>query len=50
MVWALADQGFTTFTIPVAPIGVVTLLGVVASILPDRRAARLDVLDAIASA
>jgi putative ABC transport system permease protein len=54
IVRALADQGFTTFTVPVAQLAVVTLIaavaGVVASILPARRAARLDVLDAIATA
>jgi putative ABC transport system permease protein len=54
MVRALADQGFNTFTVPVVQLGVVTLIavvaGVAASILPARRAARLDVLDAIATA
>ena len=50
---ALADQGFKTFTVPVAQLAVVTAIavvaGVAASILPARRAARLDVLDAIAT-
>jgi len=54
IVRALADQGFTTFTVPVAQLAVVTLIaavaGVAASILPARRAARLDVLDAITTA
>ena len=53
MVRALADQGFTEFVIPVMPLAVVAtiaaLAGVAASILPARRAARLNVLDAIAS-
>jgi putative ABC transport system permease protein len=53
IVRALADQGFTEFVIPVMPLAVVTtiaaLAGVAASILPARRAARLNVLDAIAS-
>jgi putative ABC transport system permease protein len=54
IVRALADHGFKTFTIPVMQLGVVTVIavvaGVAASILPARRAARLDVLDAIATA
>jgi putative ABC transport system permease protein len=50
---ALRDQGLKSFTIPVASLIVVVVLafvcGVVAAIRPARRAARLDVLRAIAS-
>jgi putative ABC transport system permease protein len=53
IVRSLAEQGFTEFIVPVGPLAVVAtiavLAGVVAAILPARRAARLDVLDAIAS-
>ena len=53
IVRALAHQeGFITFTTPTATLGVVLVLaagaGVVASLRPARRAARLDVLDALA--
>jgi putative ABC transport system permease protein len=51
LVRALADQGIDQFTIPVVTLGIVVVLaalaGVVAAILPGRRAARLDVLKAI---
>lgn len=54
VVRALADQGFDEFTYPVGNLGVVTaiacLAGAVAAIGPARRAARLDVLDAIVAA
>ena len=52
LVRSLESFGLTRFTVPVAQLVVVVLvagaLGVVASIRPARRAARLDVLDAIA--
>lgn len=53
LVTALADEGLNTLSIPVASLAVVVLLaalaGVVAAILPARRAAKLDVLRAIVS-
>ena len=49
---ALADQGFTAFVIPWGQIAmwiVITgVLGIIFALLPARRAARLNVLDAIA--
>lgn len=49
---ALRDQGFSQFVIPwlwlILGVALIGLLGVVAAILPARRAARLNVLDAIA--
>jgi putative ABC transport system permease protein len=49
---ALRDQGFTEFVIPwlwlVIGVLAMALLGVIAAILPARRAAKLNVLDAIA--
>jgi putative ABC transport system permease protein len=54
VVRALHDDGITQLAIPVgqllAVIGVAAVAGVVAAILPARRAARLDVLGAIATA
>ncbi len=51
LVGALADEGLTTFAIPVMSLVWVVVLaalaGVVAAILPARRAARLDVLRAV---
>jgi putative ABC transport system permease protein len=56
--WGLAEatnkaQGFATFTLPVARIGVILALGALAGILaavrPARRAARLPVLGAMAT-
>jgi putative ABC transport system permease protein len=51
MVRALRGEGLNTFTIPVGQLAVVVVIagiaGVAAAILPARRAARLDVLDAI---
>jgi len=51
LVLALADEGLTTFAVPVVTLAWVVLLaalaGVVAAILPARRAARLDVLRAV---
>jgi putative ABC transport system permease protein len=52
LVTSLASFGLTRFSVPVDQLAVVVLvaavLGVLASIRPARRAARLDVLDAIA--
>ena len=51
MVKALSDQGIDQFAIPWVSLVVVVVLaaiaGVVAAILPSRRAAKLDVLKAI---
>jgi putative ABC transport system permease protein len=51
MVSALAEDGFGTFALPVPSLVAVVVLaalaGVVAAILPSRRAARLDVLRAV---
>jgi putative ABC transport system permease protein len=53
MVDTLADEGFTAFAVPTAQLAVVlvlgALVGVVASVRPARRAAKLDVLEAIAT-
>lgn len=53
MVKALEGEGLNTFTIPVTQLAVVVAIagaaGVVAAILPARRAAKLDVLEAISS-
>jgi putative ABC transport system permease protein len=53
LVTAMRDEGLTTFTVPVVSLAVVVILaalaGVVAAILPARRAARLDVLRAVAT-
>ncbi|MEO8106691.1 MAG: FtsX-like permease family protein [Actinomycetes bacterium] len=52
-VHALADEGIDTFSIPVTRLMVITgaavLAGLLAAILPARRAARLQVLDALAT-
>ena len=51
-VTAMSREGFDQFALPMAPLVVIVvvaaLLGVLASILPARRAARLPVLEAIA--
>jgi putative ABC transport system permease protein len=55
--WALVDtlasEGFTSFAVPSGPLAVVLALGaiagVVAAVRPARRAAKLDVLQAIAA-
>lgn len=51
LVTALKDEGLTAFTVPVGQLAIVAFIaavaGVVAAILPARRAARLNVLDAI---
>ena len=53
LVHAMASQGFNTFTVPVQQLGVIVVFAaaaaVVAASLPARRAAKLDVLDAISS-
>ena len=53
VVHALADQGFTSFVVPTGSLLVVgaiaAIAGVAAAVLPARRAARLDVLGAIAT-
>jgi putative ABC transport system permease protein len=53
MVQALADEGFTTFAVPVTSLAVVLVVGAAAGVLaavrPARRAARMDVLEAIAT-
>jgi len=50
---ALADQGFHTFNVPVLQLAFICILagafGVVAAMLPARRAARLNVLTAIST-
>jgi len=53
MIHALADKGFDAFVVPTGSLAVVGVIaaiaGVGAAILPARRAARLDVLGAIAT-
>ncbi len=53
MVDTLADEGFTAFAVPAGQLAVIlvlgALVGVVAALRPARRAARLDVLHAIAT-
>ncbi len=53
MVTALADEGIGRFVIPVGSLAVIVVLaalaGVVAAVLPARRAARIDILQAIAT-
>jgi putative ABC transport system permease protein len=53
LVSALASSGFTTFAVPTMALAVVlalgALVGVVAAVRPARRAARMDVLAAIAA-
>jgi putative ABC transport system permease protein len=53
MVDTLSSEGFTSFAIPAGPLAVVVaigaLVGVVAAVRPARRAARMDVLEAIAT-
>ncbi|MGV3759144.1 MAG: ABC transporter permease [Actinomycetota bacterium] len=51
LVTAMADEGLTTLAVPVAQLAVVVLIaavaGVLAAVLPARRAAKMDVLRAI---
>ncbi|HLT69420.1 MAG TPA: FtsX-like permease family protein [Acidimicrobiales bacterium] len=53
MVEAMADEGFTSFAVPSGQLAVIVVLGavvgVIAALRPARRAARLDVLEAIAT-
>jgi putative ABC transport system permease protein len=53
MVEAMADEGISSLTIPTAQLAVITVIsalaGVGAAIVPARRAARIDVLKAVAS-
>lgn len=53
IVYALRDEGVTSFTVPIPALIVVVVLaavvGVVSAILPARRAARLNILESIAS-
>jgi putative ABC transport system permease protein len=53
LVRALADEGITDLALPVAKLGVVAgiavIAGLTAALLPARRAARLDILSAIAT-
>jgi putative ABC transport system permease protein len=53
LVSALRDEGLSTFAVPVVSLVVVVVLaalaGVVAAVLPARRAARLDVLRALSA-
>lgn len=53
LIQALKSQGFNTFDVPVFPLAVVTVgaavLGVVAAIRPSMKAAKLNVLQAIAT-
>jgi putative ABC transport system permease protein len=53
MSYALKDQGFTVFSVPITQLFVIALLaavaGVIAAIWPARRASRLNVLAAIAT-
>ena len=53
IVRAMADQGIDTLTVPVGTLAVLTVIagiaGAGAAILPARRAARLDVLEALAA-
>ena len=51
IVGALADEGIDTLTVPAGGLAVITLIaavaGALAAVLPARRAAKLDVLDAL---
>jgi putative ABC transport system permease protein len=51
LVTALKDEGFSTFVVPVGRLVTIVVLaafaGVLAAVLPARRAAKIDVLDAI---
>jgi len=53
MVTAMHDQGLTVFRLPVTSLAVVVVLafiaGIIAAVPPSRRAAKLDVLRAVAS-
>lgn len=53
IVEALRDEGITSYDVPIVQLAVITVLGAVAGVVaavgPARRAAKLDVLDAIGS-
>jgi putative ABC transport system permease protein len=53
IVRAMSDQGIDTLTVPVASLAVVTVIaaiaGAMAAVMPARRAAKLDVLTALAT-
>ena len=53
VVRALADEGLDTLTVPAASLAVVTVIaalaGALAAVMPARRAAELDVLEALAA-
>jgi putative ABC transport system permease protein len=53
LVRAMRDQGFSVFAVPYVQLAIYLVLGavagVVAALLPARRAARLNVLEAIAA-
>lgn len=53
LIFALRDEGVTSLSVPIVPLLIVTILaafiGVVASVLPARRASRLNILEAIAT-
>jgi putative ABC transport system permease protein len=53
VVRALRSEGITNLVVPTTQLGIVALLaaatGVVAAVVPARRAARLDVLEALRS-
>jgi putative ABC transport system permease protein len=53
IVRAMADQGIDTLTVPVGDLVVVTVIaalaGAMAAVMPARRAAKLDVLKALAT-
>jgi putative ABC transport system permease protein len=53
LVEALKDEGITEFVAPPGQLLIIVvvaaLIGVIAALLPGRRAARLDILQAIAS-
>lgn len=54
IVQAMADEGIDTLTVPIASLATVTLIaalaGALAATMPARRAAKLDVLRALAAA
>jgi putative ABC transport system permease protein len=53
VVRAMADEGFDTLDVPVGRLAVLTAIaavaGAMAAVMPARRAAKLDVLDALAT-
>ena len=53
IVRAMSDEGIDTLTVPAGSLAIVTvgaaLAGAIAAVMPARRAAKLDVLDALAT-